>query len=389
VRFDPATRTSEVILADPDYDVTGVVLHPETGQPELASVERERSDLVVLDPALETDVERLRACDAGDLHLFSRDHADRRFLVAATHDDGPLAYYLYDREAGQPRFLFHHRSELTHYRLARVEPFVFSASDGLVIHGYVTAPPRGERRALPAVLHVHGGHWGVRHHWGFGPTSQWLANRGYLCLEINYRGSGGYGREFLNASAHEWAGRMHSDLIEGARWAVERGWADPDRLAIFGESYGGYAALVGAAFTPDVFRCAVDLSGPSNLLTLLETLPPYWVGLRQVFSRLLGDPQQDRDLLWARSPLSRVDAIRIPILVGQGAHDPRVTPVESEQIVAALARRGIECAYLFFPDEGHGLAKPANRLRFYGAAENFLAQHLLGETPGVNRSAQG
>ena len=170
---------------------------------------------------------------------------------------------------------------------------------------------------------------------------------------------------------------------------MEQGWADPDRLAIFGKSYGGYAALVGAAFTPDVFRCAVDHAGPSNLLTLLESLPPYWVGLRQVFSRLLGDPHRDRDLLWARSPLSRVDAIRIPILIGQGAHDPRVTPAESEQIVAALAKRGIECAYLFFPDEGHGLAKPANRLRFYGAAENFLAQHLLGETPGVNRSAQG
>ncbi|MGO9180760.1 MAG: alpha/beta hydrolase family protein [Candidatus Limnocylindrales bacterium] len=151
----------------------------------------------------------------------------------------------------------------------------------------------------------------------------------------------------------------------------------------------GYAALVGAAFTPDVFRCAVDLSGPSNLLTLLETLPPYWVGLRQVFSRLLGDLQRDRDLLWARSPLSRVDQIRIPILIGQGANDPRVKPAESEQVVAALARRGIDCAYLLFPDEGHGLAKPANRLRFYGAAEDFLAQHLLGKGPGVSRSAQG
>ena len=170
---------------------------------------------------------------------------------------------------------------------------------------------------------------------------------------------------------------MHTDLIEGAEFAIGEGWTDAERIAIFGGSYGGYAALVGATFTPDFFRCAVDIVGPSNLITLLETVPPYWVGVKQVFYRLLGHPERDRDFLWERSPLSRVDQIRIPLLIAQGANDPRVNQAESEQIVAALTERGIDHEYMLFPDEGHGFAKPENRLRFYEAAEKFLAEHML------------
>jgi dipeptidyl aminopeptidase/acylaminoacyl peptidase len=376
VRFDPATGGTEVLVEDPTYDVASVVLHPESHEPQLAAIVRDRSELVVLDPAIAGDIERLKQADAGELHVVSRDHADRRWVVAYVHDDAPITYFIYDRDSGTSTFLFEHQPSLSQHKLAKVEPFSFTASDGLTVHGYAAFPAGSDRKRVPTVVHVHGGPWGARHTWGYDPTTQWLANRGYLVLEINYRGSGGYGKDFLNASEREWAGRMHTDLIEGATYAVEQGWADPNRIAIFGGSYGGYAALVGATFTPDFFRCAVDIVGPSNLITLLETVPPYWVGIKQVFYRLLGHPERDRDFLWERSPLSRVDQIRIPMLIGQGANDPRVNQAESEQIVAAMKERGIDHEYLLFPDEGHGFAKPENRLRFYGAAEDFLAKHM-------------
>jgi dipeptidyl aminopeptidase/acylaminoacyl peptidase len=205
---------------------------------------------------------------------------------------------------------------------------------------------------------------------------QWLANRGYAVVQVNYRGSGGYGKAFLNASAREWAGKMHTDLIDGLEHAIAQGWIDRDRMAIYGGSYGGYAALVGATFTPDVFRCAVDIVGPSNLVTLLNTIPPYWFGVATQFHKLLGHPEGDRDFLLSRSPLSRVDDIRIPLLIAQGANDPRVKQTESEQIVEALRTAGVPHEYLLFEDEGHGFARPENRLRFYEAAERFLAEHL-------------
>jgi dipeptidyl aminopeptidase/acylaminoacyl peptidase len=285
---------------------------------------------------------------------------------------------VWDRTARTSTFLFENQPELARYELAAMEPFSFTARDGLEVHGFLTFPPGVERRDLPAVVHVHGGPWGARHEWGYTPGNQWLANRGYACIEVNYRGSGGYGKAFLNASAQEWAGRMNDDLIDALEVAIGEGWVDRDRVAIFGGSYGGYAALVGATFTPDVFRCAVDYVGPSNLVTLLETIPPYWFGVAKQFDKLLGNPERDRDFLWERSPLSRIDDIRIPLLIAQGANDPRVKQAESEQIVEALVKRGIEHEYLLFPDEGHGFVRPENRMRFYRAVEQFLARHLGG-----------
>jgi dipeptidyl aminopeptidase/acylaminoacyl peptidase len=229
------------------------------------------------------------------------------------------------------------------------------------------------------VLNVHGGPW-ARDYWGFNPEAQWLANRGYLCVQVNYRGSTGYGKGFVNAGDREWAGKMHDDLLDAVAHITGQGWADPDRVAIYGGSYGGYAALVGATFTPDVFRCAVDIVGPSNLKTLIETVPPYWAPMIAQFHRRLGDPEKDADFLWSRSPLSRASAIRIPLLIAQGANDPRVKQAESEQIVAALTAAGIDHEYMLFPDEGHGFAKPENRLKFYAAAERFLAKHLGGRS---------
>src|ERR1700722_9883298 len=279
-------------------------------------------------------------------------------------------------------FLFDSRPELARYELAPMEPFSFTARDGLTIHGYATFPPGAGRENLPMVLDVHGGPW-ARDAWGFDPEAQWLANRGYLCVQVNFRGSTGYGKAFVNAGDREWGGRMQDDLSDAVAYVTGQApggqhWADPARVAIYGGSYGGYASLAGAAFTPELFRCAVDIVGPSNLKTLIETIPPYWAPMIAQFHNRVGDPGKDADFLWSRSPLSRAADIAIPLLIAQGANDPRVKQAESEQIVAALENAGIEHEYLLFPDEGHGFAKPENRLRFYAAAERFLAHHLGG-----------
>jgi dipeptidyl aminopeptidase/acylaminoacyl peptidase len=366
-----------VLFEDDRADVVGVVTDPDTREAQLVTVLRERAEPVVLDPSIAPDLERLRALHPGDLGLAGRDHANRTWLAAFTADDGPVAYYAYDRPSGRSRFLFTHRPELEGRTLARMEPFSFTARDGLTVHGYLSFPPGLERTGLPAVLNVHGGPW-ARDNWGFVPEAQWLANRGYLCIQVNYRGSTGYGKRFVNAGNREWGAKMHDDLLDAVRWVVDRGYADPGRIAIYGGSYGGYAALVGAAFTPDVFRCAVDIVGPSNLKTLIESIPPYWRPMIAQYHIRLGNPATEADFLWSRSPLSRADQIRIPLLIAQGANDPRVPQAESEQIVAALTEKGIPHEYLLFPDEGHGFARPENRLRFYAAAERFLARHLGG-----------
>jgi dipeptidyl aminopeptidase/acylaminoacyl peptidase len=258
-----------------------------------------------------------------------------------------------------------------------MEPFSFTARDGLEVAGYVTFPRGVERVGLPAVLNVHGGPW-ARDHWECDPTVQWMANRGYVCVQVNFRGSTGYGKAFLAAGDKQWGRAMHDDLLDAVDYVVGQGWVDPERVGIAGGSYGGYAALAGAAFTPDVFRCAIDLVGPSNLLTLLSSTPDYWAPMRAMLYQRVGHLEHERDMLWERSPLANVDNIRIPVLVAQGANDPRVKQAEAEQIVDALVKKGLPHDYLLFPDEGHGLAKPQNREVFYRAAERFLAEHLGG-----------
>jgi dipeptidyl aminopeptidase/acylaminoacyl peptidase len=377
VRLDLATGDAEVLAADSQSDVTGVRLHPDTREPQIVTFLRDRAEYLVLDPDVEADLAAIRALHPGDPSFVDADDADRIWLVGFTNDTGPVPYYSYDRETRSGRFLFEHQPELSRYELAPMEPFSFTARDGLLIHGYATFPPGAGRDRLPMVLDVHGGP-AARDTWGFDPEAQWLANRGYLCVQVNFRGSTGYGKAFVNAGDREWGGRMHDDLLDAVAFATGQGWADPARVAIYGGSYGGYAALVGAAFTPEVFCCAVDIVGPSNLKTLIETIPPYWAPMISQLHRTVGDPATDADFLWSRSPLSRADNISIPLLIAQGANDPRVKQAESEQIVAALEKAGIEHEYMLFPDEGHGFAKPENRLRFYAAAEKFLARHLGG-----------
>ncbi|HEX2064886.1 MAG TPA: S9 family peptidase [Acidimicrobiales bacterium] len=366
-----------VVAEDPTFDVAAVVVHPDRREVQMVGFLEDRLRWHVLDDTVAADVDAIRALHPGDFQVVDRDDADRTWLAGFTADDGPVSYFAYHRQEGRASFLFEHQPALSRYTLAAMEPFSYTARDGLEVHGYLTFPPGQDRHRLPTVLKVHGGPWG-RDTWGLEPEAQWLANRGYLCVQVNYRGSTGYGKAFVNAGDREWGGKMHDDLVDAVGWVVERGFADPGRVAIYGGSYGGYAALVGAAFTPDLFRCAVDVVGPSNLKTLIESIPPYWAPLVSVFHTRVGNPETEEAFLWSRSPLSRVEDIRIPLLIAQGAHDPRVKQAESEQIVAALRAQGIDHEYLVFEDEGHGFAKPENRLRFYAAAERFLARHLGG-----------
>jgi dipeptidyl aminopeptidase/acylaminoacyl peptidase len=377
VSLDLANGAEKLLAGDPQADVSGVRIDPDTREPQIAVVQKDRSEYVVLDASVADDMAAIRALHPGDPNFVSADDADSTWLIAFTNDTGPIPYFAYDRSTRRGSFLFEHQPELSKYTLAPMEPFMFTARDGLPIHGYVTFPVDGPRTGLPTVLTVHGGPW-ARDVWGYNANAQWLANRGYLCLQVNYRGSTGYGKAFVTAGDREWGAKMQDDLTDAVAHAVGEGWSDPKRVAIFGGSYGGYAALAGAAFTPDLYCCAVDIVGPSNLKTLIETVPPYWAPMIAQYHLRVGDPEKDVDFLWSRSPLSKADQIAIPLLIAQGANDPRVKQAESEQIVAALTKAGIEHEYMLFPDEGHGFAKPENRMKFYAAAEKFLARYLGG-----------
>jgi dipeptidyl aminopeptidase/acylaminoacyl peptidase len=385
VWFDVASGARTVVAGDPTFDVATAALHIDTNQPRVVFLQRDRLTPVVLDPTITDDIATLTAL-GGDLRLLGSDHADRIWLVATTHDDGPVRYYTYHRDLGEPTFLFAHRPDLEHHTLAPMQAFSVRSRDGLTLHGYLTFPPGTPRRDLPAVLLVHGGPW-HRDCWGLDPQAQWLASRGYVVVQVNFRGSTGYGKDFLNAGNREWGAKMHDDLLDALNWTVGQGWVDPARVAIFGSSYGGYAALVGAAFTPEVFRCAVAVAAPANLNTLITSYPPYWKPMIVQAHLRVGNPETEPDFLWSRSPLSRVADIRIPVMIVQGANDPRVPQADSEQIVAALREHDVPLSYLLYPDEGHGLVKPDNRLRFHAAAEHFLAQHLGGRAEVSDETA--
>lgn len=377
---DLASGTHTLLAGDPVYDVTRVQLDPLTGVPQAAAFAKDRDEWVYLDEAYAKDMARIR----GELALQDVDaevYADRTersgdlWTVSAVTGAGPVLYYVYERAAGRLRYLGNHQPGLDPYRLARMEPFEYAARDGVIVHGYVTWPPQADRRNLPAVVTVHGGPW-ARHTFAFDEEAQLLANRGYACIQVNFRGSTGYGKHFRNLGAKQWGAAMQTDLLDAVDHLVGLGAVDPARVAIMGCSYGGYAALAGAAFTPGVFACAIDLCGPSSLLTLLTGGAPYRTPLASFMRAQVGDPETERDMLWQRSPLSRIEDVTAPILIAHGANDVRVTQDEAEQIVAALRAKGLPYEYLLFDDEGHGLARPANRETYYAAVERFLSEHL-------------
>lgn len=372
--IDIATGEYAVLAADPEYDIGSVITHPRTHKVQAVSFVRDRTYWQVIDPSIEKDIQAIKKVHHGYFSLLSRDGADKNWLIEFITDDGPTPYYVYNRETHTATFLFTYRSELEQYTFAPMKPITLKARDGLTLHGYLTLPVGVKAKNLPMVLLV-GGQWS-RDVWGFNPHAQLYANRGYACLQVNFRGVAGYGKKFANAGNREWGGKMQDDLIDAVNWAIKEGIADSNRIAIVGSSYGGYAALVGAAFTPDVFACAIDAFGPSNLVSFLKSIPPYWK--REIWYQRIGNVDTEEEFLKSRSPLFKVDQIKIPLLIAHGANDPRVKQSESDQIVEALRKRGKSVEYILFEDEGHGFFKLENRLKFTAALESFLAKHLGG-----------
>jgi dipeptidyl aminopeptidase/acylaminoacyl peptidase len=375
--LDVATGRETVLAEDPHYDVSELFIHPTTRVIQAVAFARGKLEWQVLDPSVAADFEALAKLRSGEFRVSTQTLDDHTWLVSCTTDDGPVYYYAYDRRSKTGTRLFSHQPKLEGLALAPLQPISYPSRDGLTIHGYLTTPVGVPAKDLSAVLLVHGGPW-LRDTWGYKPVVQWLANRGYAVLQVNFRGSTGYGKAFLTAGNREWAGKMHDDLIDGVNWLVTRGLADPKKVAIMGTSYGGYATLVGLTFTPDVFAAGVDLVGISNLVTWYNSIPPYWAPFKALFARRVGDPEKDARFLQSRSPLFFVERIQAPLLIGQGANDPRVVQAESDQIVVALRQANKPVEYIVYTDEGHGLARPENRLHFYARAEAFLATYLGG-----------
>lgn len=382
VKLDPATGKQDVVVEDKEYDVSGVIMDEKAHKPLAAAFNRARTEWVSLDPSVTTDLAFLKAQRRGDFSVISQTADQNTWVVGYTADDGPVAYYTYDRKAKTFDFLFVNNSKLENVKLAQMEPVEYRAKDGTAIHGYLTKPLGVPAKNLPTVLWVHGGPW-ARDAWGYNPTAQFFANRGYAVLQVNYRGSTGYGKAFVNAGNREWAGKMHQDLLDGVDFLVKSGVSDPKRIAIGGGSYGGYATLVGLTFTPDVFACGVDIVGPSSIPTLIKSIPPYWGPMKGIFTKRVGDVDKEEKFLLERSPLTLVDKITKPLLIGQGANDPRVKQAESDQIVAAMRKNKKEVRYIVYTDEGHGFARPENRLHFFAVTEEFLAKHLGGRAEPV------
>jgi dipeptidyl aminopeptidase/acylaminoacyl peptidase len=379
LKINVETGERTVVAEDPNYDISDIILHPTTYVLEAIGVERDKYEWIPVDPQVKADFQFLSDRFQGSFMLTSRDLANQNWIVISQSDVRPSHFYLYRRPTKSLEFLFSTQPALERYQLSPMKPIQFQARDGMTLHGYLTLPYGVEPRNLPTVLLVHGGPW-ARDSWGLQPMVQWLANRGYAVLQINFRGSTGYGKAYLNAGNREWASKMHNDLLDGKEWMVSKGYANPQKVAIMGGSYGGYATLVGLTFTPDVFCCGIDIVGPSNLITLLKTLPPYWKPMQTIMDIRLGKLETEEEFLKSRSPLFKADQIKKPLLIAQGANDPRVKQAESDQIVNAMRQKHIPVEYLLFPDEGHGFARPENRLKFYAAAEAFLAKYLGGRS---------
>lgn len=396
--FDLAKKKSTLVLEDARVDLDQALTHPKTGAIQAVKATYERAEWKVVDPALKPHLELLRSELKGDIDIPSRSRDDAQWIVVDVVDSGSVRSYRYDTKQKKLTPLFVHRKALEELKLAKMSPRVITSGDGLPMVSYLTVPPAsdpdGDGRPsapLPMVLFVHGGPW-ARDFWGYNPVHQWLASRGYAVLSVNYRGSTGFGKSFTNAANGEWAGKMHQDLIDAVSWAIKEQVADPKKVAILGGSYGGYSTLVGLTYTPETFACGVDIVGPSNLVTLLETIPPYWAPALSLFiTRLGGDhrTEEGKKFLASRSPLSFVDRIKRPLLIGQGANDPRVKQAESDQIVKAMQAKSIPVTYVLFPDEGHGFARPENRLAFDSVSEAFLAQCLGGKYQAIGEDFKG
>ncbi len=396
-KINAKTFETKLIWADPKADVDSVMIHPTLKTVQAVSSTYERRQWKVMDKAVAGDFAYLKTVADGDVEVSSRSQDDKWWTVTFVLDNGPVRYYLYDRAKKRAKFLFTNRKALDGLTLARTYPVVVKSRDGLNLVCYLTLPPGSEGKVagrpaepLPMILSVHGGPW-ARDEWGYSGFNQWLANRGYAVLQVNYRGSTGFGKAFVNAGNREWGGKMQDDLIDAVKWAETEKVADAGKVAIFGGSYGGYAALVGMTFTPTEFACGVDLVGISNLTTFMKTIPPYWAPALAMFKQRVGDmdTEEGRQFLLSRSPISRAGDIARPLLIGQGLHDPRVNKDESDQLVKAMQAKGIPVTYCLYTDEGHGFARPENNLSFFAITEAFLASHLGGRYQAIGNDFKG
>jgi dipeptidyl aminopeptidase/acylaminoacyl peptidase len=388
----------EVLAENERADISGILVDQRTLEPIAYNVNHLKSRWYPVDDATAEDFEVLSAALGGSLSIVATTEDMSKWIV---HEDAPErsgTYFIYDRGDRSVTKMLEQYPDLANYTLAPMEALTIKSRDGLDLPAYLTLPvgsdSNGDGRpetAVPMVLAVHGGPW-ARDEYGYRSWHQWLANRGYAVLSVNYRGSTGFGKTFTRAAIGEFAGKMHDDLIDGVQWAIDEGVADPDKVAIAGGSYGGYATLIGVSFTPDTFACGVDIVGPSSLVTLIESFPEYWKPFLQgTWYTYVGDPanEEDREDMLARSAISRVDDIKVPLLVGQGQNDPRVTKLESDQLVEAMAANELPVTYVNFPDEGHGFRRPENRLAFYSVMEGFLESCLGGTSEPVNDAFEG
>lgn len=395
--IDVASGKRTLVFEDPRADVGDTLSHPVTGQVQAVASDYLREAWKVVDPSVQADLERLRGIGPGDANVAARTHDDKIWIVVYSAPQTPATYYRYDRPAGKLTRLFSVQPKLEGKPLVAQWPQEIPSRDGKTLVSYLTLPRGADAdndgkadKPVPMVLLVHGGPWS-RNAYGYSNSNQWLANRGYAVLSVNFRGSTGFGKEFTNAGNGEWAAKMHDDLIDAVHWAVKQGVTSPDKVAIMGGSYGGYATLVGLTFTPDDFACGVDIVGPSNLNTLLGTVPPYWASFFEQLAKRMGDPRTEAGRKWLteRSPLTRADQIKKPLLIGQGANDPRVKQAESDQIVKAMQARSIPVTYVLFPDEGHGFQRPENSKAFNAVTEGFLAQCLGGRAEPIGKDFAG
>ncbi|MEE4537397.1 MAG: S9 family peptidase [Erythrobacter sp.] len=392
------TGERRLIVEPEKADIGGVLTDNETYEPIAYSVNYTKNEWTALTDEAAAELKFLDDNLEGEYTVASRSDDDQTWIVYEGSAQTPGQYYIYDREAESLTPWFNARPALANAPLQPMIPLEIESSDGLTMVSYLTLPPGSDpdgdgrpNEAVPMLLWVHGGPWS-RDSYGYNTMHQWMANRGYAVLSVNYRGSTGFGKDFTNAAVGEFAGKMHDDLIEAVDWAIAEGIAIEDKVAIGGGSYGGYATLTGVAFTPDKFACGVDIVGPSSLVTLIESFPEYWKPfLAGTWFRYVGDPSdpEQREDLLARSAISRIDDIKVPLLVGQGGNDPRVTKQEADQLVAAMQAKGLPVTYINYPDEGHGFQKPENRMSFFAAMEGFLGTCLGGRVQPIGDSFEG
>lgn len=382
----------ETIAESPDVDVTSVVIDPRSHKPIAYALDMIRPIYHALGPEFVDIIDRLNSQLTGGSQILAQSLDNRYWTVYTDESDRSPIYKVFDSTTGELSDLFVTNPVLNEYSLAKMHGEVIKSRDGMNLVSYLTLPVESDadgdgrpEAPVPMVMLVHGGPW-ARDTYGYSGLVQWLANRGYAVLQVNYRASTGFGKDFVNAGNEQWAGAMHDDLLDAKNWAVAEGITKADEVAIMGGSYGGYATLVGLTFTPDEFTCGVDIVGPSNLVTLMESIPPYWESFRRVFANAIGDPETEKgqSLMKERSPLTRASQITKPLLIGQGANDPRVKQAESDQIVDAMKANEIPVTYVLYPDEGHGFARPENNLSFFAVAEAFL-----GECEGGRHEAIG